>query len=620
MNRIFPVLAAALLAVCPAFFHGCQTADGGTEIPNELRGSEVIAATGEPAADAEVRLIPVGYVPGEDSSSPLFTARTDARGRFVFEDLPPGQYNILAAEGNLRSFRDSVTVTGRVQELAADTLKAPGSLSGVVKLQPQHGPEIATVQAMGTTVFVNVSSDGSFALNGLGAGTYRLRVAVQDPGYVPLYRVVEVPAGGSRALAEPLEPHFAGTPVVTGLTATPGPGGTMTVRWDKPAFRKVQAYLIYRDSLGSLLPGNLPHRNVSDTLFVDTIYSETPGPGQYPWRDTVPRTFRYRVKILDLSGEVGPAFGFAEGTAVPPTVSHVSGLWSRALAAAPFGKRSGASLTVFQDRLWLFGGSPNREGVADAWSSRDGTDWRKVSDSLPFGSYIRDLKAVVFREELWIMGTRPVSDGYENFLWKSPDGSAWTRVADPLPVTGTSEFGLAAFQDRLWRIWGSSHTGFGGTGIWSSEDGKSWSPAEGAPPSTSTSRMGVAELAGTLHVIGGDHMPWFGAEGAAWRTRDGKAWQVDTPASILPRYRFACLAHAGKLWILGGAYGSGDPRADEVWSSPDGESWTLVDAHAPFGLRTDMAAASFKGRIWAIGGKTLDASADHDDVWSMHAP
>ena len=192
-------------------FPACNTTEGGTEIPNELTGKEFIAGKG-PAADADIRLIPVGYVPGaSDSGKGVLTAKTDAPGRFSFEDAAPGQYNLIASKEGLHSFRDSVSVSAKGLQLEADTLKAPGSLVGRVALQPQHSNRTAMVQVLGTTVFVNVAVNGEFTLADLGAGRYRIRVSSIEEGYVPLFRECDIRAGQTDTLADtcgPSSPAF----------------------------------------------------------------------------------------------------------------------------------------------------------------------------------------------------------------------------------------------------------------------------------------------------------------------------------------------------------------------------------------------------------------------------
>ena len=196
-------------------------------------------------------------------------------------------------------------------------------------------------------------------------------------------------------------------------------------------------------------------------------------------------------------------------------------------------------------------------------------------------------------------------------MWKSADGAAWTRVSENAVAFrwgGNRGFAFAAFEDRLWSVWGASFAGSGESVIQSSTDGLAWRFASGSPLSGCLQRAGAAAHAGSLWILGGDGTP--NAEfysDQTWRT-DGKAWtNVPSDTGVLPRYDFSLAAHGGKLWVIGGVataapYDPEGARSDEVWSSPDGEAWSRMDEHAPFGKRAGTAAVSFRGRLWMVGG------------------
>lgn len=272
-----------------------------------------------PAVGAKVRICPVDYVPVEtalsdSATSGYFTATAGAGGIYAFTDVPAGLYNILI--GNT-IFRDSVTVTGTIQSLPLETERASWPIAGRVLLQPNHPPESVTVQVLGTPIAVKVREDSSFQLP-LGPGTYRLRVLTSLPDYAPVTRDVIHPAQG--ASLEPFRPRYSGIPVVFGLSAVPGPEGTVVFSWDKPEYDPVEEYLIYRDTVQAPEPSEAPYVRVGgrDTAWIDTVYSRVPRAGQYDYADTTHREHIYRVRILNGSGEMGPLFYSVRGGAVPP--------------------------------------------------------------------------------------------------------------------------------------------------------------------------------------------------------------------------------------------------------------------------------------------------------------
>lgn len=319
----------------------------------------------------------------------------------------------------------------------------------------------------------------------------------------------------------------------------------------------------------------------------------------------------------------GVACPAGDSLAEPPA----TGPWKRVLCQAQFPGRMRANLAVLGNRLWLLGGQAEDGFRFDAWSTADGIAWRKETDSLPFGPAV-EFKVAVHGGALWALTTRADSEAYANDIWTSADGAAWTRVAaDAMSFRwgGTRGSAFASFGGRLWVVWGVPLNGSGESMIFSSADGVAWRPAAGAPLSGSLQRTGAAVLNGSLWLLGGDAVPnvsWYSDQ--TWRT-DGQAWiNVPSDTGVLPRYDFALAAHDGRLWVAGGAatasaYDPAGARADEVWSSADGQAWRLDDEHAPFRKRAGAAAISFNGWLWIVGGGRMalgEASPPFlNDVW-----
>jgi len=118
-----------------------------------------------------------------------------------------------------------------------------------------------------------------------------------------------------------------------------------------------------------------------------------------------------------------------------------------------------------------------------------------------------------------------------------------------------------------------------------------------------------------LWILGG---ATGGAEQAndVWSSPDGVTWtQVTAAAPWSRRHNHAAVVFQDKLWILGG-WGGKD--LDDVWSSPDGATWTQVTAAAPWSGRNGHSAVVWNGRLWVLGGWGKGAKGDGNlnDVWS----
>lgn len=321
----------SVAAFCFGLVTGCME---GSEIPNELSGM-VVDTEGRPQVDAAVSLYRSDAIPSVAGSGPAATARTDGSGRYRFDDLAKGRYNLLAEKAGARAYRDSLAVTGS-QDLGADTLTAPGALAGRVQLVAPDSPRLALVQVLGTYIFVNVDSAGHFLITDLAEGRYRIRVFVADTTlYVPEYRLVTIRSGRTDTLPETLEPYYLGPPRLTGLRAEALADGTIRMTWNRARSRLPFNYAVFREAMDAAGGnGNALAYHLTDTVYIDTVYSRTPRPcpfgfppgseaynGQYPWEDTTAYGFRYRVRLFDpnASEELGPPSDFARVTAIPPS-------------------------------------------------------------------------------------------------------------------------------------------------------------------------------------------------------------------------------------------------------------------------------------------------------------
>jgi hypothetical protein len=611
------------ILVATACLSGCERAPtSGTEIPNELVGREVVSGKG-PAADAEIRLIPVGYMPGgpNDANTQLtFRTRTDADGRFALSGVRPGQYNILAMKDGLKSIRDSVPITEIGIDLGTDTLKLPGTLIGTVSLQANHNPRTATVQVLGTNLFVNVDQGGGFSLRDLAPGQYRLRVETSMDGYTVLYVPVEVRSGRIDTLP-PLVPFYALVPVVTGLRAESSPDGCIRLSWDATPYPNSDGYLVYRDSAGSILPSTVPIARVQRPRFVDTLYSWTPKPGQFSFEDSAIREYAYRVRLLDAGGQIGPSNGSASAFAYSPEKVTVSGKWHLATDSAAFGARGNPAVAEFDGRLWIIGGvRADGNFYHDVWSSADGIAWERELDSLPI-AYDGVYRAAVLDTTLWILVMENGAAGQIPICYSSSDGRHWRRAGGPGGPAPQSGMDFVAFAGNLWIVGGAPEGG-----IFSSPDGTNWARPVmpdtfkvGVDPGTVIDRYG-------LWIIGGGEPTDSLFSRQVWLTVDGHNWIPNTNTTdLMPRSGQRLVSTGNAFYSIGGTWvhrlAEGGVEVhdltDQVWTSPNGTNWDLFDSHAPFGKRFYPAIAWFRGKVWCIGGMSTPTGSPLADIWSM---
>ncbi len=101
----------------------------------------------------------------------------------------------------------------------------------------------------------------------------------------------------------------------------------------------------------------------------------------------------------------------------------------------------------------------------------------------------------------------------------------------------------------------------------------------------------------------------------SFNTRGALVSQVTADTKFKPRLHGSCVTFDNKLWLIGGSFNTnGLDRTSEVWSSVDGNTWTLAAKDAAFKRRGGHASVVFKGKMWVIGGISEDGIMN--DVWA----
>lgn len=433
---------------------------------------------------------------------------------------------------------------------------------------------------------------------------------------------------------------------VKGLLAESDSSGIIHLRWNKSRSSRVQAYLIYRDTLGSILPSEEPYGSTADTTFADTIYAtDIPTPeGRHYYLDTIVHAYTYRVRILDSSDNIGTLHGSVQGVPIPPTRNrYISGRWHKASGNNPFGWRKAPKVVVFNNALWLFGGQGpgaqypskniNANGYwTDLWTSNDGVQWQKVLDSIPFSGQINRrtagdggmILATAYNGKLWMI----LNINQRSALLNTSDGTNWSVVRDSLPMQEFPYY-FGTFRNAL--IVSSRNLDL----FMSSANGNDWTNIAQSSPLPNAARTVVGGYTSAITTF--DEKIWL-VGGAAYsnsifNSSDGGAWSLvyDREDDFLSRNSHSIAAHDGKLWSVGGRHywkalantvysicvvnvgctSHPPPTESQIWNSVDGKSWNLVDLN-PFPPRDQPAVASFNGRLWVIGGAQPDGT---NDIW-----
>jgi hypothetical protein len=112
-----------------------------------------------------------------------------------------------------------------------------------------------------------------------------------------------------------------------------------------------------------------------------------------------------------------------------------------------------------------------------------------------------------------------------------------------------------------------------------------------------------------------------------WSSADGATWTLVKPNTFLDRtfdstkdwegrHTAGYAVYKDKLWIIGGDVNQGHYHFD-VWNSGDGKTWTLAnkDKPVPWGPRALHYTVVHDGKIWVIGGQTVPPIAKSEEIF-----
>ena len=131
--------------------------------------------------------------------------------------------------------------------------------------------------------------------------------------------------------------------------------------------------------------------------------------------------------------------------------------WVRLTNNAAFSARSRHAAVVYNDKLWVIAGHDNFsnpiEARNDVWYSSDGINWTAATENASFDGLV-DHTATVYDNKIWIIGGSMNEKGHINNVWYSIDGSEWIETGSDIPFTGRGEHTTIAFENKLWLIGG----------------------------------------------------------------------------------------------------------------------------------------------------------------------
>ena len=289
--------------------------------------------------------------------------------------------------------------------------------------------------------------------------------------------------------------------------------------------------------------------------------------------------------------------------------SNANSWTNRTTTANSFGPLSGATSAVFKGKLWLFGGVTGLGTYSGSvWSSGDGATWAQVIPLAPWGGRT-GISVVVFQEQIFVMGGGDAGAAF-NDVWVSDNGIDWQILTETAPWSVRRGAGLVVFNNSIMLMGGHDPAGpTYNNEVWSSVDGITWKQLPSAGWA-SRAYFGAYSINGRIYIVGGTDAA--GPYNDCYYTNDGLSWTSATAAVFASaRSMFGYCIYDDKMWAIGGKNNVGT-YLNNVYYSSDGITWNNVPLIGSFTARVSCTAASFicsptvnslqPLSIWVLGG------------------
>lgn len=273
--------------------------------------------------------------------------------------------------------------------------------------------------------------------------------------------------------------------------------------------------------------------------------------------------------------------------------------------------------------------------AVQTWSftttTEEGKTWRLDRAQLVDSGNIvfsprQDHVMITFASKLWVIGG---FDGeYLNDVWSSSNGIAWTKeVAAGTAGMFSARAGhaCAVYAGKIWLTGGFSEDSGYFDDVWSSINGKNWVQESASAAYYKRAWHSMQVFANRLWLLGGESFD--DNEGKtvllddSWSSTDGKIWtERSTITAFFPRKKAMSGVINDKLWVWGG-YGENASQQkgvlNDIWSTSNGDFWSLVNANAPFSARCGAGNTLFNNRMWLTGGSSSqEGGVFLNDVWA----
>lgn len=213
----------------------------------------------------------------------------------------------------------------------------------------------------------------------------------------------------------------------------------------------------------------------------------------------------------------------------------------------------------------------------------------------------------------------------ENGSVDSTDIAEWVYL-------GTSniewfESPIVVYNDQLWQIAGERWDEIQDTYVFSnkvynSADGLNWSVVSENPDFLPRALNRSVVFNEKLLTAGGVR-EGAGEGNDVWSSNDGESWTIESSGQFDARERFGFVEFNDYLWVFGGDYYDFDVNSafftGDIFKSVDGKNWeeVVVESDIHPIARIDFFTYVFDGKLWIVSGNTdLENQNVKSDIWN----
>lgn len=282
----------------------------------------------------------------------------------------------------------------------------------------------------------------------------------------------------------------------------------------------------------------------------------------------------YDDKIWIIGGQGGP------GNPIRSDVYYSADglIWNEATTRSKFGARANHTVIVFENKMWLIGGATNNSpgsATNDVYYSDDGINWYAATRDANFGP--RDAHtALVYDDKIWVIGgsggTYTELTKKYNDVYYSSNGVDWSLVITNAAFSPRQGHASVIYDNKMWVIGGYDTNG-PKNDVYYSSDGLNWVAATLNAAFSPRHYHTALVYDGKMWVVGG--LSDQKAKNDVYYSTNGVDWFVATSnATFSPRFVHTAVTYDNKMWIIGGGFN--DEDGNDVYNSSDGITWTQI--------------------------------------------